>query len=614
MRTISPFLLTASIAFGLFGCEDEEPKLGPFAHLMQPATGEFVQISSYDTTGGNRDRLEIPEGETVVLLDEEGPGVIQRIWITVSSSDSHYLRRIALEMYWDDEEVPSVAAPLGDFFGNGFDKRHYMALPMGVSSGGFYAYLPMPFRKRARIVVKNGTGREIDAFYYNIGLTRVDRLPADVQTFHAWWHRDVRTEDSLPHLVLATQGRGVFAGLSYNAESYENRLWYLEGDEIFHIDGEFRGQGTGTEDYFNGGWYFDQGEFAGPFHGLVVKDDERGRIAAYRWHIPDPIPFHDSLRFEIEHGHANTEVIDLATMAYWYQSEPHHPLPPLPPANDRRILGVRIPYTAALRGRLDVGGSTERRTVAVPVPRPDRYEVVVYPMGGPEAGSVMFAIPGGVRRRVDLTTPEPEEILDGVPLGVVGSSDQIIVELIGGDAPLPAAVDVQPVRDWATEWQAVGPFPNPRVLGTELSPAVDSVYGPEQDPGLAQTYRGWEGRRVRWQRVRASDDGQIRFNAHFDPNDWVAVYAQAFLYSPTERAGTLLLGADDAHVLWVNGERLSERQGRHISQADELEVQVGLHAGWNRVLVKVADLDGGWAFQMRAADPDGTLRWSPVPR
>ena len=360
MRPIPCLFATAALLLGLIGCDADEPTPGPFSHLYQPATGEFVQISSYDTTGGNRDRLEIPEGETVVLLDEEGPGIIQRIWITVSSRDPHYLRRIALEMYWDDEEQPSVAAPLGDFFGNGFDKRHYMALPMGVSSGGFYSYLPMPFRKRARIVVKNGTGREIDAFYYNIGLTRVDRLPADVQTFHAWWHREVRTEDSLPHLVLAAQGRGVFAGLSYNAESYENRLWFLEGDEIIHIDGEFRGQGTGTEDYFNAGWYFDQGEFAGPYHGLVVKDDERGRIAAYRWHIPDPMPFHDSLRFEIEHGHANEELIDLATVAYWYQSEPHDPLPPLPPANDRRILGVKIPRTATLREQLRVGGSVDR--------------------------------------------------------------------------------------------------------------------------------------------------------------------------------------------------------------------------------------------------------------
>lgn len=74
---------------------------------------------------------------------------------------------------------------------------------------------------------------------------------------------------------------------------------------------------------------------------------------------------------------------------------------------------------------------------------------------------------------------------------------------------------------------------------------------------------------------------------------------------------TLLLGADDAHVLWVNGERHSERQGRHIiSVPDDVAVSVRLRAGWNRVLLKIADLDGGWAFQLRAADPSAELRWS----
>jgi hypothetical protein len=276
-------------------------------------------------------------------------------------------------------------------------------------------------------------------------------------------------------------------------------------------------------------------------------------------------------------------------------------------------LRVKIPETATLRDGLLVGTETGRRTVTVAVPRPDRYDVMIYPIGGPDAGLGTFAIAGAARRDVDLTTPEDEEVLPPVSLGVIGIDERLVVEL-SPETPLPAAVDVQPVREWATEWNVVGPFPNPRVLGTELSPAVDSVYGPERDPGLGRSYEGWEGRPVRWQRVRASDDGQVRLNAHFTPSDWVAVYAQAFLYSPVARNVALLFGADDAHVLWVNGARLSERQGRHISQVDELEVHVQLEVGWNRVLLKVADLDGGWAFQVRAADPEGHLRWSPVAR
>ena len=105
----------------------------------------------------------------------------------------------------------------------------------------------------------------------------------------------------------------------------------------------------------------------------------------------------------------------------------------------------------------------------------------------------------------------------------------------------------------------------------------------------------------------------MRLNAHFTPNDWVAAYAQTFVYAPSERTVMLMLGADDAHVLWVNGERVSARQGRHVSQADEIEVPVRLYHGWNQVLLKVADLDGGWAFLVRIADPTGQLRWAARP-
>lgn len=589
------------------------PAAGPFDYLFDAPRGRFVHVSSYDTTGGNLDRLEIAAGDSAILLDHRGPGVIRRLWLTVSSRDPDYLRRIALKMYWDGEAAPSVLVPLGDFFGNGFDKRHYAALPAGVSSGGFYIYLPMPFRERARIVAENGTGRTIDAFYYNIDLVEVDALPQDVATFHAWWHRDPRTASPNPHLVLDAKGSGQFVGLSLNAESHAGRLWFLEGDEIFTVDGEFRGQGTGTEDYFNGGWYFDRGEFAAPYHGVVVKDDSLARIAAYRWHVPDPIPFHQSLRVELEHGHADQEVADYATVAYWYQAEPHAPLPPLPSPNDRRILRVKIPPGAVPADSLAAQATPGGLTVRVPVPRADLYEVVWYPVGGPDRDPVSYRLAGGSSGTLALEAADANTVLEPVALDTVAAADVIIIEVRGAGDLMPAAVHVRPVRRWAREWNVVGPFPSPQVLGTEYSPAVDSAYGPELDPDLAAHYSGPGGAQLAWITVVASEDGQVRLNPHFSPNDWVAAYAQAFLYSPDDRDAVLLLGADDAHVLWVNGQRVSERVGRHISVADDVELRVRLRAGWNRVLIKVADLDGGWAFQIRVADSTGGLRWSRQP-
>jgi hypothetical protein len=578
-----------------------------------PAPGtRFIQVSSTDTTGGNADRFEVPAGDSVVLLDLKGPGVIRRMWMTISSRDPHYLRRIALKMYWDGETNPSVEAPLGDFFGDGFDKPNYASLVMGVTSGGFFTYLPMPFARHARIVAYNGTGRAIDAFYFNADVELVDSLPTPLATFHAWWHREPRTTSPRPHLILDAHGAGWFIGMNLNAESLDGGLGFLEGDERYFVDGSFRGQGTGTEDYFNSGWYFDRGPFAAPFHGLIAKDDKRGRIAAYRWQIPDAVPFHDSIRVDIEHGDENTVVADYATTAYWYQTEPHAPLPPLPPPDAREVAGVRIPPAAHMATDLATTRTAAGWTLSVPVPRPDRYEVVVYPMGGPGVGAATASVAGGSAHRVALAADEAHTVLEPVVLDTVAARDSVRVAWSAGT--LPAAVEVRPVRRFARAWSVVGPFASPQQLGTEHSPALDSVYGPERDPDLSRTYVGLGGRTVSWSAAEAPADGYLNLNALFQPNDWVAAYAQTFLYSPDDRDATLLLGADDAHEMWVNGREVSHRQGRHISEADDVVVPVHLHAGWNRVLLKVADLDGGWACELRAADPDGVLRWARTPR
>jgi hypothetical protein len=610
MRPHPAVLTLVGLLLALPGCEQTAAG-GPFGYLYAPPDGRFLHVSSTDTTGGNHDYLEIPAGDSAVLLDVHGSGVVRRLWITVASPDRDYLRRIALRMYWDDESNPSVEAPLGDFFGNAFSKKHYTALVMGESSGGFYCYLPMPFRRHAHIVVDNGTGQRIDAFYYNVDLVTGVRLPRDVELFHAWWHRDPRTTEKTPHLILDARGRGYFVGTSLNVQSAAKNLSFLEGDEIFTVDGQRRGMGTGTEDYFNSGWYFDEGPYSAPYHGLIVKDDTLGRVAAYRWHLADRVPFYRSFRFEIEHGTENSEVADYATMAYWYQTEPHAPLPPLPPASARRVPAVVIPLGAATLDSLHASGRGEEIVLSLAAPRPDRYTVVVYPYGGPDTSRGSYTVEGAPAQPVVLAAPDSNTLLPPVTLGTVAVHDSVRVQVRA--AHLPLAVEARPVRTWATEWNVVGPFPSPRASGQETSPELDSLLGPERDPDLAASYLALGNAQVRWQRATAGADGRVRLTRIFRPSDWVLAYGEAFLFSPSARQATLLLGADDGHVLWVNQKRVSARQGRHTSEPDDVAVPVDLEAGWNRVLIKVANLDGGWAFQLRAADPDGVLRWSATP-
>ena len=95
--------------------------------------------------------------------------------------------------------------------------------------------------------------------------------------------------------------------------------------------------GTGTEDYFGASfYYYQQGKFAAPYHGCTVCDYMRGRVAVYRFDVLAPVPFRQSLRVMMEHGFASELACDYTRIAYWYQTKPHQPFPPLPNAVARQ--------------------------------------------------------------------------------------------------------------------------------------------------------------------------------------------------------------------------------------------------------------------------------------
>jgi len=75
--------------------------------------------SSNEDLTKNGDARPIPPGETLVLMDEDGPGIITHFWNTVGAEDLFHGRSLVLRIYYDGAEQPSVQAPLGDFFGVG---------------------------------------------------------------------------------------------------------------------------------------------------------------------------------------------------------------------------------------------------------------------------------------------------------------------------------------------------------------------------------------------------------------------------------------------------------------------------------------------------------------
>ena len=329
----------------------------PLAGLMLPHDGVAKHEGSWDRSGGNGDARAVDPGQTITLLDYKGAGIIRRFWVTIAPRSEMTIHRQAiLRMYWDDEPTPSVEVPIGDFFGVGFGEQHdYISLPLNETSGGYNCYWPMPFHKSAKWTLTNLSKRRIDAFYYNIDFTAYKSLPKDLRHFHAQWRRENPTTKGKNYTILEATGQGHYVGTALFMQNRKGHgLGFLEGDEMIYIDGETTPSinGTGTEDYFSSGWYFDRGPYSAPYHGCIIKDDQHGRISAYRWHIEDAIPFHKSIRVTIEHGNQNDTEADYSSVAYWYQSEPHAPFPPLP-ANPADLLPFVPPPPFKIQGAIE---------------------------------------------------------------------------------------------------------------------------------------------------------------------------------------------------------------------------------------------------------------------
>ncbi len=611
-------------------------------------SSRLLQISSFDSTGGNNDRINLHPGEKATIAQIQGPGVITHIWVTIDSRDPYFLRRIVLRMFWDGEANPSVEVPIGDFFGTGFEYRHYFSAYVGMTSGGYFSNLPMPFQKSARIEVDNQTGQELYAFYYHIDYQKLaEPLEEDVAYFHCQWRRELRTDPKQNYVVLEAEGQGHFVGLNMSMQSYERNLSFLEGDEMVYVDGETFPSiyGTGTEDYFISGWYFNRGEFAAPYHGLILKDDSLGRIAAYRWHVSDAIPFQKSLRFTIEHGHANSEVADYSSTAYWYQKEPHKAFAPLPAAALRIPLRATVP-NGVLEGeslmpqstnlkaevedmsihgpewsslrQLKVHGGREGDSFSISLPvEEDLYSVRIYYTSGPDYGNVNVLSQGALVGKIsaysqqvlpgrELTLAHLKASKGQIPLTFIidGKDGQAAGYEVGLDAFL-----IEPEKKFIPEWLIIGPFPNPRESDVKRF-GLDTVYAPEKEIEPEKIYSGAEGQRVRWSLEKTPESGYFSLYKKFTPYEFVVAYAFTYVRSPKDQVLPLLLGSDDGVKVFLNDKEVHRFLGVRVAVPDQDRVMLPLKKGWNKLLIKIENNFGGYAFYARIVDLDQTLEYS----
>jgi HEAT repeat protein len=319
--------------------------------------------SSARTSSGNRyvysndDSKRIMPGETLVMANLAGPGMVTHIWLTVAQNEFGWPRLVRLRIYYDGHKTPSVDAPLGDFFAVGHGaERDVNSMMVRDSSFGRArnSYWPMPFRKSCRITITNEGKRLLPMFYYHVDYRKYATLPADTGYFHAYYRQERPARSGHNYTFLEAKGTGHYVGTVMSVVLTQIS-WFGEGDDLFYIDGAKQPQiyGTGTEDYFNDAW--DLRDASAMWTGTPIAEGELpgSRLSAYRWHVPDPIPFTKSISAGIEHsgwtsnpdGSVRSGFEErpdyFSSVAFWYQSGVNEGLPE-PPYGEERL-----PYGSA---------------------------------------------------------------------------------------------------------------------------------------------------------------------------------------------------------------------------------------------------------------------------
>jgi D-arabinan exo alpha-(1,3)/(1,5)-arabinofuranosidase (non-reducing end) len=273
---------------------------------------ETHQLTTFDPAKLKKTRA-LSRGQRVTIGEVKGRGYIANLWLTMPNwfwghwapdtpVHQSLLKTVILRIYWDGAEHPAVEAPVGDFFGVGLCRAaNFASQYFGMSSGGFFSKFPMPFRTGFRIELENMDEHADTEAFMNVVYQLDDHLDDDIRYFHAQFHTG-ENDGPDPMPIASFEGKGLYIGCSLSMQGEQKcYLSYLEAPEHIYVDDDWdtpRIIGTGLEDYFLGGWYFREGCFTGPLHGLTVKDVIHAAVAMYRIHDLDAVYFTRRFRME----------------------------------------------------------------------------------------------------------------------------------------------------------------------------------------------------------------------------------------------------------------------------------------------------------------------------
>jgi hypothetical protein len=277
------------------------------------------------------EQLDIEPGKTVTAFELNHGGRILGIELDPVNAFEGLHKNIDLKITWDKENNPAVFCPVADFFGYAFGKASMQSLLLGSRDSRNYCYFPMPFDSKAKIelVYRRDESSSLNPIKVSIHVlySSEKRDPENEGKFYTHWNKN-NPQPGLPHIFLNVKGKGHYVGTILQAQGKKPGMTYFfEGDDSASIDGVFRIHGTGSEDYFNGGWYalMDRwdGNMSLPLHGALDYSLPFCRTGGYRLYISDKLSFENHFFLSIEHGPVGNKVpVDYTSLALYYCDTP----------------------------------------------------------------------------------------------------------------------------------------------------------------------------------------------------------------------------------------------------------------------------------------------------
>lgn len=271
--------------------------------------------------------------EEVIFKDIKG-GCIAGIELGAGSDLLQAYRKVMLTARWDNESKNALELPLHDFFGFAYGKPAMQSVLLGTDQNKMYSYLPMPYDNSAEIKLNynklNANDPEELLISGTIYYTEDKRDANKEGKLYARSGRAYNIPQAVPHVIADIKGKGHYIGTILIVQGLEDHTIFFEGDDRTIIDGKMRMHGTGSEDYFNGGYYavmdkWDTG-ISLPLHGSLAYDKMTSRTGGYRFYLSDKLNFNTSFRLTIEHQPEDKTNVkaDYTSIGLFYAEKPQY--------------------------------------------------------------------------------------------------------------------------------------------------------------------------------------------------------------------------------------------------------------------------------------------------